>query len=210
MIGEAVRLRRPSRDARHCLLAARMHRYPAPTPTFGLACCLSFVLPCLPHPPRPTMPTDQTHVTHSLTNTRKPHDLTRSRAALLAKNAKDGKKSCARGQLGRAQRVARWGHVWAQRNAACKGWPTIAPCGQGSGGRTGAYRLEHTHAGLLARSPVQRHTVGPVVRLVEPNELMVPATCGGTAFEACSDSQTTGTLHPRSEGGSMGRTARHT
>ena len=133
MIGEAVRLRRPSRDARHCLLAARMHRYPAPTPTFGLACCLSFVLPCLPHSPRPTMPTDQTHVTHSLTNTRKPHDLTRSRAALLAENAKDGERSCARGQLGRAQRVARWGHVWAQRNAACKGWPMIAPCGHRAG-----------------------------------------------------------------------------
>ena len=211
MIGEAVRLRRPSRDARHCLLAVRMHRHPVPPSTHpshlrSLA-WLSFLVS---HSPRPTMPTDLTNGTHSLATTCKPHDLTRSRAALLAKNAKDGKKPCARGQLGRAHRVARWGHVWAQRNAACKGWPTIAPCGQGSGGRIGAYRLEHTHAGLLARSPVQRHTVGPVGRLVEPNELMVPVTCDGTAFEACSDSRTTGTLLPRSEGSSMGRTAWHT
>ena len=133
MIGEAVRLRRPSRDARHCLLAVRMHRHPVPPSTHSHLRSLAWLSFLVSHSPRPTMPTDLTNGTHSLATTCKPHDLTRSRAALLAKNAKDGKKSCARGQLGRAHRVARWGHVWAQRNAACKGWPMIAPCGHRAG-----------------------------------------------------------------------------
>ena len=190
-----------------------MHRHPAPTPTFGLA-CLSFLVSLSPSaslPPRPA------HAYGSDARHARARDYPQStrpnkKWSVPTHREREGRQKVLRtaGQLGRAQRVARWGHVWAQRSAACKGWPTIAPCGQGSGGRASAYRLEHTHAGLLARIPVQRHTVGPVGRLVEPNELMVPATCGGTAFEACSDSQTTGTLHPRSEGGSMGRTARHT
>ena len=197
MIGEAVRLRRPSDKtlATACSPpACTATQHPLPPSVSPASPSLSPSRPLPLSLPDRHMPTDQTHGTHALVTTRNLHDLTRSGASLLTENAKVGKKSCARGQLGRAQRVARWGHVWAQRSAACKGWPTIAPCGQGSGGRASAYRLEHTHAGLLARIPVQRHTVGPVGRLVEPNELMVPATCGGTAFEACSDSQTTVTL----------------
>ena len=61
------------------------------------------------------MPTDQTHGTHSLATTRKLHDLTRSKAALLAENAKDGKKSGARGAAGVERNGTRWGHVWAQQ-----------------------------------------------------------------------------------------------
>ena len=59
-IGEADRLRRPSRVARHCLLAARMHHHPAPAPTFAHA---HLELPCLPDP-RPT-PWQRSHMNQS-------------------------------------------------------------------------------------------------------------------------------------------------
>ena len=65
------------------------------------------------------MPTDQTHGTHSLATTRKLHDLTRSKAALLAENVKDGKKSGAPGQLG-SSATGRVGVMCGRSSAACK------------------------------------------------------------------------------------------
>ena len=136
MIGEAVRLRRPSDKtlATACSPpACTATQHPLPPSVSPASPSLSPSRPLPLSLPDRHMPTDQTHGTHALVTTRNLHDLTRSGASLLTENAKVGKKSCARGQLGRAQRVARWGHVWAQRNAACKGWPTIAPCGHRAG-----------------------------------------------------------------------------
>ena len=64
MIGEAVRLRRPSRDARHCLLAVRMHRHPVPPSTHSHLRSLAWLSFLVSHSPRPTMPTDLTNGTH--------------------------------------------------------------------------------------------------------------------------------------------------
>ena len=114
------------------------------------------------------------------------------------------------GSWGRAQRDALGSCVGAAARHA-RTSPRLVPCGQGSGGRAGAYRLEHTHARLLACSPVQAaHSWTGRATGRGERAYAVPATCGGTAFEACSNSQTTGTLHSALRGRQHGQDDRHT
>ena len=99
MIGEAVRLRRPSDKtlATACSPpACTATQHPLPPSVSPASPSLSPSRPLPLSLPDRHMPTDQTHGTHALVTTRNLHDLTRSGASLLTENAKVGKKSCAR------------------------------------------------------------------------------------------------------------------